>query len=98
MAYWLFQPEVWIILGIILIAAELLDGSVIFFLPFGLGALLNAVLVHQQANAALPSVLLFDQWWQMLISWALFAVLALALLRVILAFRKRGAEADINEY
>lgn len=97
-AYWLYQPEVWIILGIVLILAELTDGSAIFFLPFGLGALSNALLVSLQSSENLPSVLEFSEWWNMLISWALLAVVALGLLRLIFSFRRRKKDQDINEY
>ena len=96
--FWLFQPEVWIIAGIILIAAEVLDGSTIFFLPFGVGALLNAILIGQQANTSMPDLLIFNDWWEMLVSWAVLALVASLILRMISRYRSKSQDADINEY
>ena len=50
LSYWLFLPELWIIAGIILICLEIVDGSLIFFLPLGLGSFLNALILFLQEN------------------------------------------------
>ena len=98
MAYWLYQSEVWIILGVLFIMAELLDGSAIFFLPFGIGALFNAALVRLQAWPDLSILLIFNQWWQMFISWSAFALVAFVLLRIVFFRLRRRQEPDINQY
>jgi membrane protein implicated in regulation of membrane protease activity len=98
LGYWLFQPEVWVIAGILLVLAEVLDGSAIFFLPFGLGALANALLVHWQGSAALPSLLVLETWYDTLISLALLALVALLVLRLFMRFRCRTPPADVNDY
>ena len=50
LSYWLFLPEFWIIAGILLICLELVDGSLIFFLPLGLGSFFNALTLFFQEN------------------------------------------------
>ena len=53
LSYWLFLPELWIIAGIILICLEIVDGSLIFFLPLGLGSFLNALILFLQENESM---------------------------------------------
>ena len=40
--FWMFVPQIWVIIAIIAILLELTDGSRIFFLPIGVAALLVA--------------------------------------------------------
>ena len=42
---WAFQPETWLILGILLILTDLLFGLNYFLLPLGIGAFLTALMV-----------------------------------------------------
>ena len=53
LSYWLFLPELWVIAGIILICLEIVDGSLIFFLPLGLGSILNALILFLQENESM---------------------------------------------
>ena len=50
LSYWLFLIQFWIILGILFTALEIIDGSLIFFLPIGLGSFLNALLLYLQEH------------------------------------------------
>ena len=50
LSYWLFLIQFWIILGILFIGLEIIDGSLIFFLPIGIGSFLNALLLYLQEN------------------------------------------------
>ena len=97
-ADWLFLPEVWIIAGILLIVAEVLDGGMIFFLPFGIASLLNAGLISQQGSFELPNILTLSTWSDTLISQAVFAVVAVLVLRVVSRLRGKRNEPDVNEY
>ena len=36
MSIWTFQPQIWVIVGLVFILLEMTDGSAIFFLPMGL--------------------------------------------------------------
>ena len=50
LSYWFFLKEFWIIIGIIFIILEVLDGSLIFFLPIGFGSFLNAIILFLKEN------------------------------------------------
>ena len=36
---WMLNSKVWLIIGILIVCLELIDGSFIFFLPIGLSSL-----------------------------------------------------------
>lgn len=98
LSYWLFLPQVWLIAGIILILAEVLDGNMIFFLPFGLASLCNSALVSMQGSLSLPGFLVLEEWSDTLIALAIFAVIASLILRLVSRGRARKKDGDINEY
>ena len=55
LSYWLLLPQFWIIIGLLFIGLEMLDGSLFFFLPIGIGSLLNALILYIQENYILNS-------------------------------------------
>lgn len=95
--YWLFIPQVWLIVGIILIASELLDGSAIFFLPFGIAAVLLALVIHLVDTERLSYEFLATTWYLLLVQWAVIA----SVLSAAIAFWRRSralSGKDINDY
>jgi len=54
LTYWLFLPQVWVIMSLIFIGLEVTDGSAIFFLPMGISAALIASLIFLVDNSVLP--------------------------------------------
>ena len=95
--YWLFIPQVWLIVGIVLIASELLDGSAIFFLPFGIAATVLALIIHLVDTERLSYEFLATTWYLLLVQWTLMAVILSA---VIASWRRSRALSgkDINDY
>lgn len=92
---WLFWVQFWVILGIVLISLELFDGSLIFFLPVGLGAFVNALLLFLQNQDLLFGFSILSVWHHTLVSFAIFSFVASYCLRY-LNFNKDGE--DVNKY
>ena len=95
LSYWLFLPELWIIAGIILICLEIIDGSLIFFLPLGLGSFLNALILFLQENESIFDYQIISVWHHSLATLALFSLIISFSLKW---FSKNKSEEDINKY
>ena len=95
LSYWLFLVQFWIILGILFVGLEILDGSLIFFLPIGLGSFLNALLLFLQEYEGFFDYQIISIWHHSLVSLAVFSLIVSYSLRY-LNF-KRDNE-DINKY
>lgn len=99
--YFAFQPTIWLILGAILLSFELLDGSFSVFLPSGLGAWLTAALLKLQLTGLLFDLVVFDDWSDLLLGFAIASIVAIGTVRIMI-YRKRSlnpAESDdINQY
>ena len=88
--YWFLLVEFWIIVGIVFIFLETIDGSLIFFLPIGIGSLFNALLLFIQNDYPFLSL-----WHQSLVSVAIFSLIISFAIRF---FHARDNEDDINKY
>ena len=75
LSYWLFLLQFWIILGIIFIGLEILDGSLIFFLPIGLGSFSNSLLLYLQEFEFMFDYQVVSVWHHTLISLAVFSLI-----------------------
>ena len=95
LSYWLFLVQFWIILGIVFIGLEILDGSLIFFLPIGVGSFLNALLLLLQEYEGFFDYLIISIWHHTLVSLAVFSLIVSYSLRY-LNFKKDNG--DINKY
>jgi len=95
LSYWLFLIQFWIILGIIFIGLEIFDGSLIFFLPIGLGSLSNALVLYIQDFEFMFDYQLLLVWHHTFISLAIFSLIFSYSLR-FLNFKKD--KEDINKY
>ncbi len=100
-SYWLYLPQFWVIIGILFILLELLDGSAIFMLPMGVGALLVAALLYGVDHGMLPFELIPDVWYWLLVYWIIAAVGLVIPLRLLNRRRPKGQSSvddDINSY
>ena len=95
LSYWFVLIQFWIILGILFVGLEILDGSLIFFLPIGLGSFLNALLLFFQEYEGFFDYEIISVCYDSLISLAIFSLISSLSLR-FLNFKK--AEKDINKY
>ena len=95
LSYWLFLIQFWVILGILFVGLEILDGSLIFFLPIGFGSFFNALLLFFQDYEGFFDYEIISVWYDSLISLAIFSLISSFSLR-FLNFKKD--ETDINKY
>ena len=97
--YWLFIPQLWVIIGIIFILLELADGSRIFFLPIGLAGLVLAGQVHLTITNRIGPEWMPTGWHWMLMEWM---IVALVISVGLVSFRRlrpkpaNDEEDDIN--
>ena len=94
LSYWFFLIEIWIIIGIILIFLEILDGSMVFFLPIGLGSFINALILFINNNF-LDDVEFISTWHNLLVTLAISSLIFSFILR---KFSKKKPKKDINDY
>ena len=95
LSYWLFLIQFWIILGILFVGLEILDGSLIFFLPIGLGSFLNALLLFLQEYEGFFDYQIISIWHHSLVTLAVFSLIFSYSLRY-LNFKRDNK--DINKY
>lgn len=94
-AAWILVPLVWVIGGVVLCLAELLDGNRVL-LPLGLAAFLMAGYLQLQKRALLPEEVVLMDWRYVSLAYAGLAVVSVVLLRRI--FRPKTSSKDINDY
>lgn len=94
--HWLLLPQIWLIIGMLLVLAELMDGSQIFFLPIGLGGILNSVMLYLEREAFIPFGYVPETWYGMLIVWAVGSAVFAVLLTI--RRRKKQQPTDVNDY
>ena len=97
LSYWLFQPELWVILGIVLVIIDIWIGFGMIILPIGIAALLIAALLYGQSQALFGEEKLFSSWRTVLIWFAGLSVVSVGLIQVFFQRLKKGRE-DINRY
>lgn len=90
---WLHSGNTWFIIGLVLCILEVSSGSLIFFLPMGIGGLLTGVLLKSQEAALLPTLL--NNWMWTLIFWAVLSLLLSLLMNVLM---RNQSPDDINKY
>ena len=95
LSYWLLNPKIWLIIGIILICMEVVDGSFIFFLPIGIGSLINSIILYLQDNKIIFEEKILDYWHHTFIS---LGISALTISFLLQRFSKNSTSKDINDY
>ncbi len=92
---WMLNPKVWLIIGILIVCLELIDGSFIFFLPIGLSSLINSAILYLQNNQIIIEGEVLRFWYHPFLSLAILSLIFSILLQ---KFSKRENEEDINDY
>ena len=95
--YWLFQPEVWIILGILLAGAELVTG-VMVALPLGVASFLTAALIYAQENLWFGDFVFFETWRGVLFAFAILSVISIGILKYVFQTQVKKKQKDISDY
>lgn len=95
--YWIFQPEVWLILALVLIIADILIGLNLFILPIGIAAAIVSAVIFAEQQHWFSDVVLLESWREVLVTFAVLSVAAVFLIRKLFQ-DKKAMESDINEY
>ena len=88
------NSDIWLILAFSLMILEIFEGSLVFLIPSGIGALLIGLLYKLQEN---HSIELFNNWSYALVYWALISLLISFLIQKVFK-KKKSNEDDINLY
>ncbi len=94
---WLLLPEVWVIVAIVLVCADLVIGFHFFVLSVGVAAAVIAAFLFVQRDAWLGDFVLFETWRSVGTWFAVLSVASIFLIRWAFQ-RHRRATPDINEY
>ncbi|MBK92914.1 MAG: hypothetical protein CMP33_01065 [Rickettsiales bacterium] len=92
---WLLNSKVWLIIGIVIVSLELIDGSFIFFLPIGLASIINSAILYIQNNQLILENEILRYWYHPFLSLALLSFIISLLLQKITS---RKNKKDINDY
>lgn len=97
-SYWLFKPEAWALLGLLLIGFEMLVGN-LFALPIGVACLFVAGMTYGQEEMWYGDTVLFETWRQILIAFAVLSVLSVGIIKFLVQKKSPDDEDDdINQY
>ena len=94
-----FLPQTWIILGILLIIADIFLGYDFFVLPVGVSALIISLILYLQTGSfeEMGDFILFNTWHDVAYWFSGLSVVSIILMRLLFKFRKKD-RIDINEY
>jgi membrane protein implicated in regulation of membrane protease activity len=96
LSYWFFQPQFWLIIGILLVIIDifLLDSS--FLLPIGISALILSALVYFDISKVWEFQL-FDTWRKIILYFGILSVVSIFIIKIFI--KARGDKGkDINQY
>ena len=88
------NSDIWLILGFSLIILEIFNGSLVFFIPAGVGAILIGVLYKIQESYSFK---IFSNWAYALVVWGILSLVISFIIQKYLK-NKRATEEDINSY
>lgn len=96
LSYWFFQPQFWLIVGILLVIIDIFLLGSSFLLPIGVSALILSVLVYLDISTVWDFQL-FDTWRKILLYFGIFSVASIFIIKIFI--KARGDKGkDINEY
>lgn len=90
----LLNGNTWLIIGLLLILIEMIDGSLIVFLPTGLSGLITGTVLKLQEGEFIPIIL--NDWVWASVLWSFVAVVISILLRNL--FKTSNPDEDVNNY
>ena len=97
LSYWLFQPQAWIILGIVLVIADIFLGYGLFVLPFGISAFIISAIIFADKHIYIEEMNILEDWKDVLIYYSAISILSIFIIKKL--FQKKLADQrDINDY
>ena len=94
--YWIFQPYVWVILGLSIVIIDIFFLGFVL-LPFGISSLFIAALIFCDQRMVWGEFVLFETWRDILLYFALLSLVSLGVIRLLVKMSNKG-NVDINEY
>ena len=96
LSYWFFQPQFWLIAGILLVIIDIFLLGSSLELPIGISALILSVLVYFDISNVWEFQL-FDTWRKILLYFGIFSVASIFIIKIFI--KARGDKGkDINQY
>lgn len=96
LSYWFFQPQFWLIVGILLVIIDIFLLGSSFLLPIGISALILSVLVYFDSSNVWEFQL-FDTWRKILLYFGIFSVASIFIIKIFIKVRGDKGK-DINQY
>ena len=93
----IFVTEVWVIVGIVLILADMFLGMNYILLPIGIACLLIAAMVFGKNSGFLPTSMPLDDWKHVAYWFAGLSIASIAILKFFARSRSKKDE-DVNLY
>ena len=97
LSFWVFQSEVWLILALLLIVADIAVGLNFFVLPIGIAAALVSAMLFAEQHFWFSNLVLLESWRDVMIAFAVLAVVSVFVVKKLFQ-RPTDAEDDINTY
>ena len=86
------NPDLWLIASVLLVILEIFIGSLVFFLPLGISALVVGLILKVQQNT---DVLIISEWPYSLF---LCGIISIVISYVIQNYFKTNNKDDVNKY
>ncbi|MGY8992869.1 MAG: hypothetical protein ACKVK8_01805 [Rhodospirillales bacterium] len=96
-SYWLFQPQAWIILGIILVIADIFLGYGLFILPFGISAFIISAIIFADKHVYIKEINVLENWKDVLIYYSAISIISIFIIKKLFQ-KKLSKQSDINDY
>jgi membrane protein implicated in regulation of membrane protease activity len=96
LSYWFFQPQFWLIVGILLVIIDIFLLGSSFLLPIGISALILSVLVYFDISNVWEFQL-FDTWRKILLYFGILSVVSIFIIKIFIKARGEKVK-DINQY
>ena len=98
----ILRPELWVIIGILLIIIDITIGFEFFVLSIGLSSFIIAFLLFSQEKLWLIdfniSYIILSDWKDVLITLSILSILTVGVIKYIFQNRFKKSKKDINDY
>jgi len=86
------NPDIWLVIGTVLIIVEIFIGSLVLFLPVGIAGICVGLIFKLQVNF---DFIIISNWAYALVIWGIISLILSLLLQ---KYFKKEDEEDINSY
>ena len=86
------NPDIWLVIGTVLIIVEIFIGSLVLFLPVGIAGICIGLIFKLQVNF---DFIIISNWAYALVIWGIISLILSLLLQ---KYFKKEDEEDINSY